>query len=126
MSEFASHGTEFSSHVSEFTPPVNEFTPPASQFNSPVNEFAPPASQSAPVERELFARHATRDGHSVVRLRAIDRGGSCVVEAEVFPPGALTAERRGPYTFADAGQATMFVNEAVESLLYLGCDVFAQ
>ena len=83
------------------------------------------AFETETVERELFVRHATRDGNSVVKLRAIDRGGSCVVEAEVFPPGALMAVRRGPYTFEDAGRATAFVNEAVESLLYLGCDVFS-
>ena len=82
-------------------------------------------SDFATEERELFVRHATRDGNSVVRLRAIDRGGSCVVEAEVFPPGSMTAVKPGPYTFEDAGRATAFVNEAVESLLYLGCDVFA-
>ncbi len=76
-------------------------------------------------ERELFVRHAKRDGRSVARLRAIDRGGSCVVEAEVFPAGATEPVHAGPYTFADAGQATAFVTEAVESLLYLGCDVYA-
>jgi hypothetical protein len=32
----------------------------------------------------------------------------------------------GPYTFADAHPATAFVTEAVESLMYLGCDVFAE
>jgi len=32
----------------------------------------------------------------------------------------------GPYTFADAAQATAFVTEAVESLMYLGCDVYAE
>lgn len=76
-------------------------------------------------ERELFVRHAKRDGRSVARLRAIDRGSSCVVEAEVFPAGATEPVHAGPYTFADAGQATAFVTEAVESLLYLGCDVYA-
>ncbi len=76
-------------------------------------------------ERELFVRHAKRDGRSVARLRAIDRGASCVVEAEVFPAGAKEAVHAGPYTFADATQATAFVTEAVESLLYLGCDVYA-
>jgi hypothetical protein len=30
----------------------------------------------------------------------------------------------GPYTFADAVPATTFVTEAVESLMYLGCDVY--
>jgi hypothetical protein len=76
--------------------------------------------------RELFVRHARRDGRSVVVLRAVDYGDSCVVEAEVFPAGALEARRPGPYTFADAHQATAFVTEVVEALMYLGCDVLAQ
>ncbi|HZD87280.1 MAG TPA: hypothetical protein VE088_04675 [Gaiellaceae bacterium] len=75
--------------------------------------------------RELFVRHAKRDGRSVARLRAVDYGASCIVEAEVFPGGGEQAVAAGPYTFADAGQATAFVTEAVESLLYLGCDVYA-
>ena len=36
----------------------------------------------APVERELFVRHAKKDGRSVTILRAVDYGSSCVVEAE--------------------------------------------
>lgn len=76
-------------------------------------------------ERELFVRHAKRDGRSVARLRAVDRGNSCLVEAEVLPLGASEPVRRGPYVFADAAAATAFVTEAVESLLYLGCDVYA-
>jgi hypothetical protein len=32
----------------------------------------------------------------------------------------------GPYTFANAVQATQFVTEAVEALMVLGCDVQAQ
>ncbi len=73
---------------------------------------------------ELFVRHAKRDGRSVAILRALDYGGSCVVEAEVFPAKSHDAIRPGPYTFADAIQATTFVTEAVESLMYLGCDVY--
>jgi hypothetical protein len=76
--------------------------------------------------RELFVRHARKDGRSVCVLRAVDYGDSCVVEAEVYPANSRTAEamRPGPYTFADAHQATAFVTEAVESLMYLGCDVY--
>ena len=83
------------------------------------------SAYSPTTERELFVRHAKRDGRSVARLRAIDRGDACVVEAEVFPAGATEPMRAGPYTFADAGLATAFVTEAVESLLYLGCDIYA-
>jgi hypothetical protein len=76
--------------------------------------------------RELFVRHAKKDGRSVTILRAIDYGASCVVEAEVFPTGSQDVVRPGPYTFGDAAQATAFVTEAVESLMYLGCDVYAE
>ena len=73
-------------------------------------------------------RHARKDGRSVAVLRAVDHGDACVVEAEVFPAGSrdATATRPGPYTFADAHQATAFVTEAVEALMVLGCDVHAQ
>lgn len=74
---------------------------------------------------ELFVRHARRDGRSVAVLRAVDYGSECIVETEVFPPNATAAMRAGPYTFADARQATAFVTEAVEALMYLGCDVQA-
>jgi hypothetical protein len=78
--------------------------------------------------RELFVRHAKRDGRSVAVMRAVDYGDQCVVEADVFPLGAAsaTAMRPGPYTFADARQATAFVTEAVEALMYLGCDILAE
>jgi hypothetical protein len=78
--------------------------------------------------RELFVRHARKEGRSVAIMRAVDYGDSCVVEAEVFPQGApsTASVRPGPYTFADARQATAFVTEAVEALMYLGCDVQAQ
>ena len=55
----------------------------------------------------------------------IEHGESCLVEAEVFPRGATPA-LVGPYTFADVGQATAFVTEAMESLLYLGCEIRTQ
>jgi hypothetical protein len=76
--------------------------------------------------RELFVRHAKKDGRSVTILRAVDYGTTCVVEAEVYPAGTHDVMHPGPYTFADAAQATAFVTEAVESLMYLGCDVYAE
>ena len=76
--------------------------------------------------RELFVRHARKDGRSVAILRAVDLGDSCVVEAETYPPGLPGEPRRpGPYTFADVREATAFVTEAVEALMCLGCDVQA-
>jgi hypothetical protein len=75
--------------------------------------------------REMFVRHARKDGRSVAILRAFDHGDSCVVRADVFPPGAPEPVHPGPYTFDDAREAIAFVTEAVESLMYLGCDIQA-
>ena len=85
-------------------------------------------SSVAQPERELFVRHARKDGRSVAVLRAVDHGDSCIVEAEVYPTGGGSGEtvHPGPYTFANAVQATQFVTEAVEALMVLGCDVQAQ
>lgn len=95
-----------------------------------MSETLPPVSGSTVLAggRELFLRHARKDGRSVAVLRAVDYGNSCVVEAEVYPVHSRSTEpvRPGPYTFADAHQATAFVTEAVESLMYLGCEVHAQ
>lgn len=82
-------------------------------------------TQSAAAGRELFVRVARKEGRSIARLRAVDYGTECVVETEVFPPNATSAVRAGPYTFADVRQATAFVTEAVEALMYLGCDIQA-
>ena len=85
------------------------------------------SAQSATAGQELYVRHARKDGRSVAVLRAVDHGDSCVVEAEVFPAGGdEKATRPGPYTFADTRQATAFMTDAVEALMYLGCDVHAQ
>jgi hypothetical protein len=80
---------------------------------------------AATEERELFVRHAELDGRSIARLRGVERGDSCVVEGEVFPRDAPPAHA-GPYTFGDADQATAFVAEAMEALLYLGCQIRTQ
>jgi hypothetical protein len=87
----------------------------------------PPADADAPTgPSELFVRHARRDGRTVAVLRAIDYGDACVVEAHVFAAGAATPTFPGPYTFGDAHQATAFVTDAVEALMYLGCDIHSQ
>jgi 2-keto-4-pentenoate hydratase len=83
------------------------------------------ANDAPSAGRELFVRHARKDGRSVAVMRAVDEGDSCVVEAEVFPAGVAEPTRAGPYTFAEAREATAFVTEAVEALMYLGCDIQA-
>jgi hypothetical protein len=100
---------------------------PAEQpaWHEPWAVAAAPEARGAP-GRELFVRHARKDGRVVATLRAIDRGSSCVVEAEVCPFGTTQLVRPGPYTFADAQQASAFVTEAVAALMYLGCEIQAQ
>lgn len=104
---------------------MTEAVPPIGGLRTAAQAVMPAAVTSP---RELFVRHARKDGRSVAILRAVDYGDSCVVEAEVYPSGAMTAEptRPGPYTFADPHEATAFVTEAVEALMVLGCDVHAQ
>jgi hypothetical protein len=82
--------------------------------------------RTAAAPRELFVRHARKDGKSIAVIRALDYGNECIVETEVHPPGSPTAVRPGPYTFPDARHATAFVTEAVEALMLLGCDVQAE
>ena len=73
--------------------------------------------------RDLQTRYLRKDGRSIAVLRTVDHGDTCVVEAEVFPASGGFPARPGPYTFADERQATAFVSDAVEALMYLGCDV---
>lgn len=87
---------------------------------------APPTTPRLDGTRELFVRHARLDGRPVAVLRAIEFADRCVVEADVFPSGAAEAVAAGPYSFADAHAATAFVTDAVEALMYLGCDIQAQ
>lgn len=76
--------------------------------------------------RELYVRHARIDGCSIARLRAVDEGDRCVVEAEVWPNGtSATPIAAGPYTFPSPVEATRFVTHAVEAFIALGCDVAA-
>ena len=89
-----------------------------------MSEALPQAA--APVERELFVRHARRGGRSIAVIRAVDRGVDCVVYAEVHPLDSMGPSQAGPYVFANAAEASAFVTEAVEALMYLGCDVHAQ
>ena len=77
-------------------------------------------SQGPPAPQELFVRYARKDGRSVAVMRAIDYGDSCLVEAEVYPQGAPNAAptRPGPYTFADAHQATAFVTDPATTMVF--------
>jgi hypothetical protein len=76
-------------------------------------------------ERELYVRYARLDGRSVARLRAVDVGDRCVVEAQVWPNGSDVPAAAGPYTFPTPVEATRFVTHAVEAFIALGCEVAA-
>jgi len=88
-----------------------------------VSEAAAPDGERG---RELYVRHARRDGRSIAVLRAIDEGHRCVVEADVWPSDdPHNAVQAGPYTFPSPVEASRFVTHAVEALIALGCDVRA-
>jgi hypothetical protein len=78
----------------------------------------------SPGGRELYVRHARKDGRSIAILRATDHGDSAVVEAEVTTEAGQTIQP-GPYVFADSREAATFMTEAVEALIYLGCNITA-
>jgi hypothetical protein len=56
-------------------------------------------------------------------MRARDFGDACVVDIEV--EGREEGVEQPSYSFADAQQASTFVTEAVEALVYLGCEIHA-
>ena len=106
---------------------MSEHLPELGGLRSPGQPLGAGLAPTAP--RELFVRHARRDGRTVAVLRAVDHGTTCLVEAEVFRTGpagmAGGSVGPGPYTFATAHDATAFVTEAVEALMHLGCDISA-
>ena len=73
--------------------------------------------------RELYVRSASRNGREVVTMKALEYGDACVVDVRLGnrPPD----EEPRSYSFADAQQASTFVTEAVEALIYLGCEIHA-
>jgi hypothetical protein len=103
---------------------VSEAAPEIGGLRAPGEAAAVAAAGVGAAGRELFVRHARKDGRPVAMLRAVDNGESCTVEAEVYSATGMGV-RPGPYVFATAGEATSFVTEAVEALMYLGCDITA-
>ena len=75
--------------------------------------------------QELSVRSARKDGKQVVTLRSTQHATECVVECEVYPVSGLAVDplSPGPYTFGTAQEATAFVDEAMQALTYLGCEV---
>jgi hypothetical protein len=88
-----------------------------------MTETAEQLVAEADAPRELFVRAASRNGRAVVTMTALDYGDACVIDVRLGH-GQADGEPRS-YSFADAQQASTFVTEAVEALIYLGCDIHA-
>jgi hypothetical protein len=86
---------------------------PAQALGLPERDHAP----------ELYVRHAQKNGRRLLSLRAVDHGHACLVEAEVAPHDAAATPGSATYTFVDAREASRFVTDAVEALMYLGCEI---
>jgi len=76
--------------------------------------------------QELYIRRGRRNGRSVVSLRALDYGSECVIEALLGEAGGAAAIEPRSYRFPDVGEATAFVSEVVEAMMYLGCEIRAE
>ena len=77
-------------------------------------------------ERELFAHEVRRDGRPVVVLRGLAKdGGAVTVETKVYPVGARpdVEPRLRPFAFGNAEQAARFVDDVLDSLEYLNCQI---
>jgi hypothetical protein len=78
------------------------------------------------VGRVLFTREVRKDGRQIVLLSGIEREkGAVTVEASVFPVGSKAGAepRRRPFSFATRDQALRFVDDALDALEYLDCQV---
>ena len=79
-----------------------------------------PATTAA--ARELFVRHARKNGRPIVTLRALDEKETCVVDVQ-FGGEGVNGSAPQSYRFSDARQASTLVSEAVQALMYLGCEI---
>jgi hypothetical protein len=89
---------------------------------------ASPAAQGAASvtsDEALFVREVRKDGRAIVILRGVQNGSGVTVETEVYPVGTKPGSdpRRRPFAFATHEQAVRFVDDALDSLEYLGCTV---
>jgi hypothetical protein len=82
---------------------------------------AVPAPDAEP--HELYVRHARKNGRLLMTMRALDYQGSCVVDVQLGSAESDKTPETRSYRFVDARQATSFVTEAVEALIYLGCEI---
>jgi hypothetical protein len=66
--------------------------------------------------------HTARKEGRTVAILALGLDGTSV-DAQVFPNGQADAVAPGPYRFAAPAEAAAFLDESVEALTYLGCEI---
>ena len=78
-----------------------------------------------PAPSELATRRVVRDGSLVATLRVLVHAGATKVVAEVFTDGPDGPQSTGirPYTFDDRREADAFVDDAIGTFTYLGCEI---
>ncbi len=93
----------------------------------PIPDSMATVSQSARAG-EIDVRNVTHDGQLVAVFMAIDQGDAFTVVTEVFPRDGAAGGTvcRRPYTFPNPETGLAFLNEAVTSFTYLGCEVHRQ
>jgi hypothetical protein len=72
-----------------------------------------------------FSRTARKEGRQVATLRRLALGSQFMVESDVYPVGTMRVDpmRPGPYIFATREEANAFIEQAIQALEYLGCEV---
>jgi hypothetical protein len=56
-------------------------------------------------------------------VAVLSLGADGTVEVRAFPTGQSVPVAPGPYRFAGPAEAGVFLDEAVEALSYLGCEI---
>ena len=86
---------------------------------------ASPATRATePVPRELYVRHARKNGRGLMSMTALAYDdGACIVDVRLGRGENDETDEHRSFRFTDAQQATTFVTEAVEALIYLGCEI---
>ena len=79
--------------------------------------------EPAPTEFSTF--RVVRDGSVVAILRTLDHAGATKVIAELFTDGPDGPQSAGirPYAFGGRREAAAFLDDAVGTFTYLGCEI---
>lgn len=83
------------------------------------------AGRQSDEEAPVRLCQAHKDGRELITLGLIAQSDGIHIECEVYPVSSLRVEplRPGPYVFANEAEAAGFLDEAMQALAVLGCDV---